>query len=47
MIKMTNSWQDSKYDFDKIKTKILNFVSKRNQKTIQIYKKHVSAFNKK
>jgi len=39
MIKMTNSWQDSKYDFDKIKTKILNFVSKRNQKTIQIYKK--------
>lgn len=39
MIKMYNSWQDSEYDFDKIKTKILNFVSKRNQKTIQLYKK--------
>jgi 5-methylcytosine-specific restriction endonuclease McrA len=39
MIRMNNTWQDSEYDFDKIKEKILNFISKKDLPTIQIYKK--------
>ncbi len=39
MININKSWKNSKYDFDKIKRKILNFTSKKENSKIIIYKK--------